>query len=432
MTRTIDFVADALGIAAGLVFAALLVVLLVRYFGEALCPAWPGLDFFSLPRRRQARPKFSVGQAILLSGIAFLVSRLFFVALAAVAAWWNGELTAYLCNLPVRWRRWDAYHYVGLMENWYVNEGDPRYHIVFFPLYPLLGRALYLLGIPSLAAAYLVSCGCLIGAGVALYFLLQIDQGHSAAIRAVWLMMLCPVSFFFSAPFTESTFLFTTLMAVLLARKKRFFWAVVFGALSANCRSLGMATAIPIFWEMLRDMRQRHSIRREIALGTVLCVAKVLPVSLGLAAYLALNQQITGSAWTFLTYQSQHWGQEFGSAMNTISYTLKNAVSYADVHYRMGVWTPQIVSIALVMALLVATWRRLHPGDAAYALVYFYCAIAPTWLLSGARYLGAMYALYPMLTLITRKKWQFMLVLTIEIILGAYMSILYVITGAVM
>ena len=32
--------------------------------------------------------------------------------------------------------RWDGSHYIGLIQNGYVNLGDARFHIVFYPLFP--------------------------------------------------------------------------------------------------------------------------------------------------------------------------------------------------------------------------------------------------------------------------------------------------------
>ncbi len=418
----------------GILLAVLLPVLLARYFGQALAPEAKRLaPLYGPPDARSAEgKKLCLRRAVITALAAFLISRLFFLAVGAAGAWREGNLAQYLSSLPERWRHWDAYHYIGLIENWYVNTGDPRFHIVFFPFYPLICRGLYLLGVPAMASAYLVSNLCLAGSGVALYALVQHDSGDAAAARAVWLLMFCPVSFFFSAPFTESVFLLTTLLAVLCARKRRFLLAVAFGALSANCRSLGMATAIPIFWEMLRDARDRAPEGRVSVRGAVLCVLRVLPVSLGLVAYLLLNRQITGDPLTFLTYQSEHWGQRFGSPMDTIRYTVDYAFTFYEQNYRAGVWWPQAVSVLTVLGLMAACWRRLHAGDAAYALVYFYVAIAPTWLLSGARYLGAMYALFPMLASATDRRWKYILALAASLLCGGYMAYQYVIVGSVM
>ena len=52
---------------------------------------------------------------------------------------------------------------------------------------------------------------------------------------------------------------------------------------------------------------------------------------------------------------------------------------------------------------------RIRPSWGAYALLYAYMAYAPTWLLSGPRYMTAMAALYPLLALLSRRQWAFWL-----------------------
>ena len=141
---------------------------------------------------------------------------------------------------------------------------------------------------------------------------------------------------------------------------------------------------------------------------------------------------MTGSAFTFLRYQKEHWSQSFGSLYNTLRYTLVNAHSYGDAALQWGTWIPQAVSIVIVLVLLALTWRALSPGDGAYALVYLYIASAPTWLLSGTRYLGAMYALYPMLTLVTRRRAADRVLMGLSALLMVYITWHYAVTGTVL
>lgn len=370
----------------------------------------------------------------------FGLSRLLMLAATSVSAAANGSFEYYWKHLWEHWSRWDARHYLDLMEQWYVTEGDLRLSLVFFPLYPLLGRALVLLGVPARAAGMLLSNAALIGCGWVLTALVQETYGAKIARRALTLFFFCPVTFFFSMPYTESVFLLTTLLAVWLARRGRFGWAVVCGALAANARMVGMATAIPIFWEMLRRAWDDY-VRRNVharrtdgafvkrALG---CVLWVLPVSVGLLLYLALNWQLYRNPLQFLIFQRENWSQQMGSLANTVHYTLANALVYDKLLYRLGVWIPQSLTLFGAIALMAATARRQHPGDAAYALVYFYMSVSPTWLLSGARYVAAMYALYPMLALLPRGKRGFAVLFGIEIILLVWMTILGIGIGYVL
>ena len=303
------------------------------------------------------------------------------------------------------WIRWDAKHYLGLANNWYQNEGDPRLHIVFYPLYPILIRALkpLLMG-HELVAAFAASNACLALCGLALFRLVEGEQGTDAARRAVRYLMLCPVSLFFSLPYSESLFLALTLGSVLMARREKMWLAILFGALASATRMLGLLCAVPVFYAFIRRARKQEgaAMWRGLATG----FACTCLIATGFLAYLVLNKVITGDWFRFLVYQREHWSQTFGSLGNSVKYTLENLFNPSNDGVRYGIWLPQIVAMAAVLAVVGATVRRAQPADAAYALLYYYIALAPTWLLSGPRYLGGMYALYPMLALMTRRRWQ--------------------------
>ena len=336
---------------------------------------------------------------------AFLVSRALMFLGSVIGAAMDGSLDSYLMYPVDRWVRWDADHYVGLIENWYVNEGDPRLHIVFFPLFPAIGRLIHMVtGISPQACGFLVANLAFLGCGYVIYRLTEVTYGSRTALKALWFLNLSPLTLFCSIPYTESVFMLTTLMAVYFARRRWFIAAVIMGALSANSRMVGMATAIPIFYEMLAASKDSGFKKY------VLSVLKVLPVALGLIAYLGLNWQVTGDPFRFMEYQSSHWSQNFGSLYNTIQYTLKYAVEFHTESYIIGVWRPQLIAIICALILFALMARRAHPGDMGYSLIYYYCSVAPTWLLSGPRYLTAMYASYPFMALLFRDRGGFIAV----------------------
>lgn len=412
MTTWVDRIAAGLGAAATALFLFALAVYLYRYFAGA-----QGRDRLARLPDREGRANWR--QVMLLVGAAFLLSRLLMLAGGAFWAWRNGEFSLYMHNLESYWTRWDADHYVGLIQNWYMNEGDPRFHIVFFPLYPAVGRLLYFARLSATASALLVSNLAFFGCGIVMYRLTELTYGRKAGARAALLLMFSPLSLFCSIPYTESVFLLTTLAAVYFARRQMFVLAVLLGALSANARMLGMATAIPIFYEMLRA--EKGGILRRYALS----VLKVLPVSAGLLLYLLLNDAVTGDPLRFMTYQSEHWSQNFGSLFNTVCYSLRYAVDFNPESYRFGVWIPQLIAIFGTLAILLAAIRRMHPGDAGYAVIYLYAAVAPTWLLSGPRYLTALYALYPALAVLFRRRDAFGALLALSAILCAVAGAMY-------
>lgn len=412
MTPWMTAIAEITPIIATALFFCLLTVQLVRYFHitEIFNGRLSKIASFFAAREQALIPVTNEYRKTpwLWLLLILLLSRALIYAAGLAGAFALNEQERYLSDPLSYFIRWDANHYLGLAENWYVNEGDPRFHIVFFPLYPALVRLINpLFRYNTRVAGLFVSNACLYLSAVVLFKLMRIEFDERAARRAVRYLMFFPLSFFFSLPFSESVFLLTTLLSVYCAKKGKMASAIAFGALCAFSRLLGMIVCVPIFYEFLRRYRERKASGDPLApryiVWSFLSTCLVLT---GFLAYLIINYRVTGDAFKFMEYESTHWSQSFGSLYNTLSYSLANALAYDSIEFRLSIWIPQSLFILLALAVLCATARRLNRGDSAYAILYLYIAVAPTWLLSGTRYIMALYALYPALALLTRKKWQ--------------------------
>jgi hypothetical protein len=89
------------------------------------------------------------------------------------------------------------------------------------------------------------------------------------------LVAFFPMSFFFSAVYSESLFLACSVGAFLAARTERWAWAGVLGALAAATRSIGILVLVPLAWLYATAPRRRRADALWLAL-----------VPLGLGAYL--------------------------------------------------------------------------------------------------------------------------------------------------
>ncbi len=300
----------------------------------------------------------------------------------------NGYAGGILDTLPRLWNRTDAPHYQGIAHNWYVTEGDARLHIVFFPLYPLLTKAFNILFGNYFAAAMVVSNLCAIGSAIMAYELAALDLERSDALFVSALLSVFPGSFFLAAPMTESLFLLLSLSCLFCARKKKYLLAGAFGALAAFTRSVGLLLIVPVFMEAFGDYRRNTS----LSAGSVSArLGGTAMIALGTVGYLLINRLVTGSAFTFLTYQSQHWNQRLGPFFGTAAYQtdllLTNIIS-GDAGLAYGLFLPNLLCAFCFLILLLAAIKKLRPSYSGYALIYFAVAIGCTWLLSGPRYLA--------------------------------------------
>lgn len=437
------------------VMGASLLVLIIRYFME---PAAPGLPFGPLIRRLvDGRPLTSDSyddastanrrlrrrlrrnewafhtqfQLIVWVLCVAVLSRLVIMASAMVGCWLNGNLLAFFNDFRGHWVRWDAIGYLSIAENGYT--ADNQAYMILLPLYPLLTRLLsmLLLGNTTLAAT-LISNVSLIGAGWALYLLVQEKQGQIAARRAVQLMMFCPLSVFFSVPYAESLFLFLTLLSILLARRQKFVAAVCVGMLAAFTRLAGILTIIPVLLEVFKYEHSIHLWPRHKAR----CIGRVafytlltLMISLGFVGYMLINWWNMGDPLAFVRIQAETWNQTFGSLANTLKYSIETAFTNDSLAWQLGIWVPQSVAIFLAILLLAKTCVKTDPGDGLYAWVYLTITLAPTWLLTGPRMILCMYPLYPMLTQVTRRKGLYAFTLIAFLIMMIICSYMYTVVG---
>jgi hypothetical protein len=151
--------------------------------------------------------------------------------------------------------RWDSVWYLNIAHDGYGADGD---RAAFFPLYPMLVKALgWVVGEP-LIAALLISFGCFLVALAALHRLAVIEVGPEGARWAVVATALFPGSLWLSAAYSESLFLMVSVGAVLCARRERWAWAGILGALGAATRSAGLLLVVPLallWWDAHRARR---------------------------------------------------------------------------------------------------------------------------------------------------------------------------------
>jgi hypothetical protein len=134
------------------------------------------------------------------------------------------------------WANFDGVHYIGIAEKSYFAQ----FTQAFFPLYPLLIRALNQLVHNSILNGLIISNVTFLGSLWLLYKLARLDLSTAAAKRTLIFLLVFPTSFFFASLYTESLFLLVTLASFYAARRRRWLLAGVCGALAAATRILGV------------------------------------------------------------------------------------------------------------------------------------------------------------------------------------------------
>lgn len=206
--------------------------------------------------------------------------------------------------LDVFGSRWDTGFYLSIADEGYRYEGVDLPSVAFFPLLPLLIRAVGSFTGDPLVAGLIVANLALLGATMLLYLLVEGEWGDAVADRAVWYLLIFPTAFFGSAVYTESLFLLLAIASLYLARKGLWESAAMLGALAALTRFVGIIVA-PVLLVEWWVQRRRHVARARPPLWALLAPAAVL---LGTGAYMAYLWQAFGDPLAFAHAQSA-WGR---------------------------------------------------------------------------------------------------------------------------
>ena len=237
--------------------------------------------------------------------------------------------------------------------------------------------------------------------------------------------MLNPFALFLAAPYAEALFLLLTFAAIEAADRRRYILAGIWGALAAYTRMLGLVVLGLIVLEGAWHWMEERAQGRPLGRLSVRILAGAALVTLGFGAYLLLNIQLSGEPFTFMRYQAQNWSQRFGSLWYTAKTTGMQMLHDIGDPYLLGTWLPQCVAMLVVPAMLVVCHKRIPVSWAAYAWVYILVALAPTWLLSGPRYLMALAVLPVLQASISNRRWFHMAFFTVQGLLALLYAYLY-------
>jgi hypothetical protein len=294
--------------------------------------------------------------------------------------------SAVLNRLVAPAARYDSVWYLGIAQHGYFTD---QAH-AFFPLYPLVIRALDAVVNEPLIVGLLVSLVCFTGSLVLLYRLAEIDIGPRAARLTVWLLALFPMSFYFSAVYTESIFTLLSIWSIYAARRERWLLAGVMAGLASAARSDGFVLIIPLVWIYLwgpRPGAPRPDIDWSTPMGLLrrarpsLVFIGLAPV--GLIAYLVYCAA-SGAQFTAPFHAASfYWGRSFKGPFSEIWTAVGhfprdlgrlvsgNNIVRFDTDDPLNWTADNVIDVAWLVptvGALVLCWRKLPKVYFAYSL----------------------------------------------------------------
>jgi hypothetical protein len=272
---------------------------------------------------------------------------------------------------------WDGAWYQRIAADGYAD----RNAAAFWPLFPLLIRSMSeLFRIPLDLAGVVLSNGFFLVALWALHRLVSQSYEKDIARRTVWLIALCPFSFFFSAVYTESLFFLLMVIAVLFARESRWTLAAFALLLVTLTRSSGVLVAIPMIIAALQQYG--WDVRRLVRPAAQIAAACLGP--------LVFSRHLD-RRWDdplLMVHAQEHWSRVFSWPWNTLwngfrrseliyinarhtCLDLASGGTWASCRDALGVNIDSLnddlatFSLLIAFGLLILAGRRLITGDLA-------------------------------------------------------------------
>lgn len=220
------------------------------------------------------------------------------------------------------WIRWDASWYAGIARDGYFYRIDEQSSVAFFPLYPMLMRALGAFSLDTYVAGMLIT----LAAGLATVLMFsRWCREHLSAAEA-WTALLClvlyPYAFYlFGVVYADTLFVALALAAFVALERRRPVLAGCFGLLAALTRPVGIALLLGL---VVLVLEQRGVIGRDADRSSPLRTrfgrlrpadAGVLLTGVGLLGYMVYLWRSFGNPMAFASTQSAPgWNLDPGPA----------------------------------------------------------------------------------------------------------------------
>ncbi len=310
------------------------------------------------------------------------------------------------------WARWDSSFYLAIANDGYTYVPDSITTVAFFPLYPMLMKLLGNVTGDNVIAGVIVSHLALLGGLIYLYKFTETISDSETAKRATFFLAAFPTSFYFSAVYTESLYLFVTVAAAYFARKKMWAWASIFAFLSSTTRVFGllMFGVVGLEWLHTHGWYFKRILKPEAWRGALngikqdwKSLAIIMFAPLGLLSHMRFLNNFFGDPILFSTVQSA-WERE---NVGPVAIMRGELTKIFTQRYLTGDIAWHIlfdVSVFFVcLILLVWIWHKVGEG---HAIIVAISTISPAISASQSimRYVIVLYPVFIVLAMFTKNR----------------------------
>lgn len=281
--------------------------------------------------------------------------------------------------------RWDSLHYLMIARHGYTMPSSTP----FFPLYPLLIRAVGWIADSYVVAGVMVSAFSFATALVLLHRLTREELGERAADATVLLLVFSPLSLFFTALYTESLFLALSLGSFLLAKHQRLALACVVAGAAALTHVEGVLLVVPL--AMFRWQAERYGRNPTATVGrAVIRFAPMLLPVLALAGFLVYLHS-HGFGWLAPSSDERYYrhhlsgplvgiaegvGAGLGGLANVAAAVVTGTRPGSGVLSGHFVDSISLCVLLISAATLALVWKRLPAAYGVYSALFLVACVS--------------------------------------------------------
>lgn len=320
--------------------------------------------------------------------------------------------------------RWDTGFYVSIAEEGYRFEGVPLPSVAFFPLYPLLMRAVGALVGDVVVGGVIISNLALLLATILLYRLASESWGRDVGARTIWYFLIFPAAFFGIAVYSESLFVLAAIGALYFARRGYWEVAALLGIAASLTRFTGLIVAPMILAEWWVQRRNRANEGQPSRLGLLAAAA----VPLGALVYMAYLNRAFDDPLAFV-HGSEAWARQPQSPLITVAALLQTPEG--------GWWTALLagrvhpdnwidlgfVLIFLILGLVLLFQKRWSEG--LFVTLGTFLALGSGLLMSQRRYVWVLFPAFILLAQWGERPWFDRLITAISLLLLGVFTALF-------
>ncbi len=294
------------------------------------------------------------------------------------------------------WARWDSAHYIAVARFGYGDPASPSPDggIGFFPLYPLLMRAIATVTGQTDSNAGLAVIGIVVSIicfAASLPLLVRL-AGDSLPINdarfAVSLFLVFPFAFFYTAAYTEALFVLEVLAAIYFARQKRWWMAALMGLFASATRLVGLSVIGGVLYAAWRGGVR---LPRLIALGAI--------GASGFLGFLAWLWVKVDDPMAYFRTQ-ERWGSWSDHVWFYVELFLTRPREALSGDPRHLIIIGNVALAGLALALVPTMFKRLDPATAGISILLVVGQFLITWVSLG-RYLAPAIGIYLAAAIVT-------------------------------